>query len=322
MNKNVTEYDMLISKYLDNDITSDEQSLLEEWIKDSKENEKHFRKTAKVWESSIIFSQDKRMVRDKFLRLFEQDKRKRERITLRRTLGSVAAIVLLLVVVRIFAPQILLGEKMLVVATQNSKKEILLPDGSSVWLNANSTLRYPSKFKNARKAELSGEAIFDIKPDHRNPFFVHTDKMTIKVTGTRFLVTDRTEAAQAKAVLETGTINLTVNGLNETFAMVPNQQVVYNELDGTASMQIVRAADFTSWNKSSLIFENDRLHDVFIQLGKWYDVDIHCGNKQLLDTPVSFTLDEETLPEILEILQQVTSLSWKENEDKKIIMIE
>jgi transmembrane sensor len=313
------EYNVLISKYLDNGISSEEKKQLEFWIMQSKENKAYFWEMAKSWEESTIALQDKTIVRKQLIEFFERQKLRKRR-TLLKWISGAAAVILLLISLQLFLPNVFFGGEILTVSSEDTKKEVFLPDGSQVWLNAHSMLSYSSKFNHSRKVRLTGEALFDVHADQGRNFVVETDNVTIEVLGTLFLVSDRGESSKTETVLESGKINLKLNKSGEELQMKPNQQVVYNHIDGSTIVKNVNAADYTSWRKSSLIFENTRLRDVFIQMERWYNVDIQCNNSDLLNTPVSFTIDEEPLSETLNILEQITSSSWKKNINEMIII--
>ncbi len=320
MNKNETKYDILISKYLDNDITQEEQFLLEEWVKDSKENEKYFSESAKIWEVSTIFSQDENLVKDKFEKLFEKINKNKQYKIVRNVLRASAAILVLFIAIQTFST-LAKKEKMATVITDSNKQEIILPDGSIVWLNANSSLSYNSQFKDGRKVVLKGEALFDVNQVNGKVFYVSTDDITVQVLGTRFLITSHEQTSQIETILESGRINLIINSTNEQIELKPNDKLIYNILDATFEMEIVNASDYTSWTDTSLVFENTNLENVFLQLEKYFNIEIQCENYTLMHTPVSFTLDDESIDEILDILKEITELTWKRNSDN-LIMIE
>lgn len=320
MNKNETKYDILISKYLDNDITQEEQFLLEEWVKDSKENEKYFSESAKIWEVSTIFSQDENLVKDKFEKLFEKINKNKQYKIVRNVLRASAAILILFIAIQTFST-LAKKEKIATVITDSNKQEIILPDGSIVWLNANSSLSYNSQFKDGRKVVLKGEALFDVNQVNGKVFYVSTDDITVQVLGTRFLITSHEQTSQIETILESGRINLIINSTNEQIELKPNDKLIYNILDATFEMEIVNASDYTSWTDTSLVFENTNLENVFLQLEKYFNIEIQCENYTLMHTPVSFTLDDESIDEILDILKEITELTWKRNSDN-LIMIE
>lgn len=321
MEKQATDYDLLIAKYLDsNKISQEEKDVLLDWIHSSEENHHYFKQISKTWEKSIIELQDKAEVRLS-LREYYQQRIKKQRIEIYRWTMSVAAVAIFIFAgFLLFDSDFSFGENLLVANSGNVKQEIVLSDGSTVWLNANSTLKYPSKFKRNREVFLTGEGYFQVKGDNKKTFSVISENLTIEVKGTTFLVTDRADANECEAVLETGLINLTVNASGDKVEMHPNQQIIYNKETGETSLHEVNATHYTGWKAESLVFENAPLSEVFIQLKKWYNVEINCNNTNVLQTPVSFTIDGESIEEILELLQHITHITWQKTTDNKIVI--
>lgn len=310
------DYDILIAKYLDNEIAHDEKTQLSSWVKLSNAHEAHFVHTAKAWENSLIEMQDKTLVQQRFQQFFNQIQREKKHTLYTWALSGAAAVVLLFIGLQLWQPHFLFGEKMLKVVAENAKKQVILPDSSIVWLNAGSSLTYPSKFKKNRNVYLIGEGYFDVKKEKKHVFSVQTDHVTIDVLGTKFLITDRHDRNLTETVLESGKVNLTIHPSGKKIAMKPNQRVMYDKMTGTTDLQIVNASNYTQWRQQNIVFENTPLSDVFIQLEKWYNIEIACNNNSLLNIPVSLTIDEEPLKDVLNILQQITSLGWTKKENQ------
>lgn len=322
MQKSMIDYDILIIRYLESNIEPEERNMLMHWVKASKENEEYFVQMAKVWEKSTIELQDRKAVLEKADVFFERMKSKKRRRLYQWIASSAAAVLLLLWGLQIWEIKFPFNSQMISIATYDTKKEVILPDSSIVWLNAGSLLKYPKKFNNKRSVTLEGEAFFDVKKDKKRSFSVSTSTMTIRVFGTTFLATDRKELPHTETVLETGKIDVTMKETGEKLEMKPNQQLIYNKKEQSTEVKIVNAANYTNWRKEHLLFENTPLKAVFIQLSKWYNIDISYKtcSQQLLNTPVSFKLDNETVDDILNILQSITSLTWKRSETNTIII--
>lgn len=321
MQKESIDYAMLVAKYLDNEISQKEETALDNWIQESEKNKKFFIETAKTWEKSVIALQNPEVTQKRFNLFSQRLKTKKRRIMYQWAISSSAAIILLFIGLKLFQPTFLFGDKMVTVITASEKKEIVLPDKSVVWLNAQSSLKYPKNFNCSRDVFLTGEAYFNVKKDKQRVFSVHTENITIEVLGTTFVVTDRKETSHSETILESGKINLTVNISGKKMEIKPNQQVIYNKTDNSIQTLIVNASDYTSWRKKNLSFENKPFKDVCIQLSKWYNLEIDCRNKTLSTIPISFTVDDESVEEILNILQQITSFTWKKEAHNKIIIV-
>ena len=320
MKKEITDYDILISNYLDNNTTSQEKAMLTAWVKASIENETYFVEIAKAWEKSTIEVQNKENLRKQAEALLNRIKIKKQPQIYRWAIGTVAAIILLVAGTYFSEITSFLNNKMITVASLDTKKEIILPDKSIVWLNSNSTLKYPENFNRKRYVILTGEAFFDVRKEEEKPFSVNTSAITIEVKGTTFLITDREEDRRTEVILETGKIDVTLNTTDEKLQMMPNRQLIYNKDEKTTTINVVNAQNYTRWKNHRLVFESTPLQDVFTQLNKWYNTDITCNNKELLHTPVSFILEDEPLEEVLNILQQITSFTWKQTSIQSIII--
>lgn len=313
MEQKLKDIDSLILKYLDNEATDEEKAMLDIWINSSQDNKRYFVRMVKTWEQTYIYLQNENYAGERFDR-FKQLLFKRRMRRVVYGISGAAAVALLVLVIRFLMPAsdiVLLSD-----ATFDQKKEVVLPDGSVVWLNKNTRIQYPEDFISNRKVYLTGEAYFDVTENKKKPFVVETSDLTIQVLGTRFVVTDYSEEKVAEAVLESGIIQLVTQKTGEDFLLHPGQMVTHDRVLGETRLEFVDAHNFTDWIKNSLVFESTHLKDVFTQLEKWYGIKIECEDTALLQTPVSFTVDTETKEEILNTLQVVVPFSWKHEPDQ------
>lgn len=302
------DIDSLIVKYLDNEAADEEKVMLDEWINFSQDNKHYFNRMVKAWEQSHIYLQDEDCAGKRFLHFRQLLHQGRLR---RITYGSsaAAAVALIVLAIHFFMPSsvvVLLSE-----VAFDQKKEVVLPDGSVVWLNKNSRIQYPEDFVSHRKVYLTGEAYFDVTENRGRPFVVETSDLTVRVLGTRFVVTDYNDEEVAEAVLESGKIQLVTQKTGEAFLLHPGQMASHNRALGETRLELVDAHHFTDWIKNRLVFENTDLKDVFMQLEKWYGIKIKCADATVLQTPVSLTVDIETKEEILNTLQVVVPFIWR-----------
>ncbi|MDD4777226.1 MAG: FecR family protein [Fermentimonas sp.] len=315
------EHDSLIFKYLEDEVMSvQEKKLLKEWILESKDNENYFRNFAFTWEASNIVLQDENKVKVKLEEFDKKQRRHRNHKLIRLATGSVAAVILLLITLQLFTPYQLIGGGVQTFTTDNNKKEIVLPDGSQVWLNAQSSISYSKNFNKSRKVKLTGEALFDVVKSEGKNFTVETPKILIEVLGTTFLVNDRVDSDIAQTVLESGAVNIKINDSDFNLNIKPNELFEFNSVDGSSILETVNASSYTGWIEDNLSFANIPVNELIIHLEKWYNIDIVCNNSEILDTPVSITIDEEPLEETLFLLSQIIPLTWSEGSGKTIIL--
>lgn len=315
------DYDALIVRYLDDEVMSfEEKELLRNWILKSKDNENYFRNFISTWEASNIILQDKSKAQIKLEEFNKKQRKLRSRKLISWATSSAAAVILLLITLQLFTPYQLFGDRVQTFTSENSKKEIILPDGSHVWLNAQSSLSYSKSFNRSRNVKLTGEALFDVVKSEGKNFTVETSNIKIEVLGTVFLVNERAGSDITETVLESGLVNITINNTDKDLNLNPGELFVYNSTDDSSSIELVNASSYTGWTADKLSFTNIPMSELIIQLEKWYNIDIVCNNKNILNIPVSITVDEEPLEETLFLLSQIVSLNWTADNDNRIIL--
>lgn len=315
------DYDALIVRYLDDEVMSfEEKELLRNWILKSKDNENYFRNFISTWEASNIILQDKSKAQIKLEEFNKKQRKHRSRKLISWATSSAAAVILLLITLQLFTPYQLFGDRVQTFTTENSKKEIILPDGSHVWLNAQSSLSYSKSFNRSRNVKLTGEALFDVVKSEGKNFTVETSNIKIEVLGTVFLVNERAGSDITETVLESGLVNITINNTDKDLNLNPGELFIYNSTDDSSSIELVNASSYTGWTADKLSFTNIPMSELIIQLEKWYNIDIVCNNKNILNIPVSITVDEEPLEETLFLLSQIVSLNWTADNDNRIIL--
>jgi ferric-dicitrate binding protein FerR (iron transport regulator) len=149
--------------------------------------------------------------------------------------------------------------------------QLLLPDGSRVWLNAASSLYYPTAFTGReRKVILSGEAYFEVAPDAARPFIVQSDKTTIQVLGTAFNIMAYTDEPSQQTALVSGSIKVRYQG-QQTLVTPGNMAVVK---DGTLSVAAADIEQVTAWKNGLLALNATSLKGLMRQVARWYDVEV------------------------------------------------
>lgn len=149
---------------------------------------------------------------------------------------------------------------------------LVLPDGSRVWLNAASMLKYPTAFTGTdRTVEVSGEAYFEIAPDAEKPFRVKVNnKATIEVLGTDFNINAYMDESNIRATLLTGSIK--VNATGGSAVLKPGQQAAIRE-----TIQVnkeINTGQVTAWKDGIFNFDGMGVEEVMRQLTRWYDIDV------------------------------------------------
>ena len=195
-----------------------------------------------------------------------------------------------------------------------SVSEWQLPDGTAIFLNAGSEIRYSTEAKGPRIVYLSGEAWFDVSPDKKKPFIVTTPYYDIKVTGTKFNVKAYENDQEVITTLEEGKITLMSSDnleLSADIVLNPGEQAVFNKSNKELALKNVNTRWFTSWKDNKLIFMNMDLKDLIILLERKYGVDIVVNNPDILTYHCDGTFKNESIIEVLEIIKRTLPIEYK-----------
>ena len=187
-----------------------------------------------------------------------------------------------------------------------------LSDGTRVWLNAATRLKYPVAFTGKeRRVELEGEAYFEVRKDDRHPFIVSAEGVDVQVYGTSFNI--NTFVAQGvETVLLEGSVGVRRMDGGEECRIVPGEMAVYDEGDGSLAVKEVDVALYTSWIEGLFKFEEERLEDIMETLSRWYDVEVFFYNDALRDALFTGDLRRyKNIGEHLRMLEMTTNVAFE-----------
>ncbi|SDS92134.1 FecR family protein [Mucilaginibacter mallensis] len=195
--------------------------------------------------------------------------------------------------------------------------QVVLPDGSKVWLNAASSIRFPTAFTGKeRKVEITGEAYFEVAKNKNSPFVVKINNSEVRVFGTHFNVMAYNDEALVKTTLLEGSVQFS-NG-SSSCMLKPGEQ---SELNKSGQVKVVANVDVDNaiaWKNNLFYFEDADIDDVMRQLSRWYDVDVVYNKK----VDERFFAEIPTTSKLSEVLKAL-ELTGKVNFDiqgRKIII--
>ena len=182
-----------------------------------------------------------------------------------------------------------------------------LSDGTRVWINAASTLKYPAKFAaDSRTVYASGEIYLEVAKDAGRPFYVVVDGITVKVLGTSFNIRAYADENDTKVTLLEGKIAAQIN--DKEYTLTPGKQLKRDKTFGETSVRTVDPAEIVSWTRGYYIFKKARLQEVVNTLKNWYGVNImlSSGASDIIYTGV--VNKEEKLEVFLRRLEEVSNV--------------
>lgn len=152
--------------------------------------------------------------------------------------------------------------------------QVLLPDGTKVWLNSSSSLEYPIRFSaTERKVKLTGEGYFEVASNREKPFRVVSGKQTIEVLGTKFNINTYKDESALKTTLLEGSVRVSLG--NASRILKPGEQAIVGE---GIRVEKVDTEQVIAWYKGDFYFDGAELKNIMRQIGRWYDVDIEYVN--------------------------------------------
>ncbi|MCD8042177.1 MAG: DUF4974 domain-containing protein [Tannerellaceae bacterium] len=211
-------------------------------------------------------------------------------------------------------------EKQTIYVPKGGEYELILADGTKIYLNSDSRLRFPSHFNgDTREVELLGEAFFEVTKN-KKPFIVKTEDMDIQVLGTSFNVNAYRNNPSVNTTLIEGSVQVHIHDDPEVYLLVPENNLNLDKSSGQATIRKVDTSMYTAWVKGEFVFRNQPLSDIFTQLERWYDVEIKYETPAIRSMRFSGSVEKNRpLDYLLNQIQIVTELKYR-NEDDKIIL--
>jgi transmembrane sensor len=225
-----------------------------------------------------------------------------------------------------------------------NRSKTILPDGTTVWLNAGSTLQYKKFSDSLREVDLQGEGYFTVSHQPKRPFIVHTSGINIKVLGTTFNVKSYPDEKTVETTLINGSVELTKTGSNESIFLKPNQKIVlyknssvpvknytgsnkrlqsvFNEkvnlINLDTATKIMERTE-TSWVYNRLIFRGDNFDNLAKKMERWFNVTFVFTDNKVKALRFNGSFENETIKEALEALQLAAKFNFKINNNEVYI---
>ncbi|WP_343700013.1 FecR domain-containing protein [Chitinophaga sp.] len=187
---------------------------------------------------------------------------------------------------------------------------ITLPDGSRAWLNAASSIRFPTAFTGReRKVEMTGEAYFEIAKDARKPFMVAVNDMTIEVLGTHFNVNAYTDENVLATTLLEGAVRLTKG--TESVSIKPGEQAQWKAGGNAFTIGHPEVDQVMAWKNGFFRFSGDNITAIMKQLARWYDIEpVYAGNMTMKDYD-GYISRSSNISEVLKMLELTEEVSFR-----------
>ncbi len=203
-----------------------------------------------------------------------------------------------------------------VVVPYGKRSQVTLYDGTKVWLNSGTTLKYPVLFSPyMRKVFIEGEAYFKVSKDDNHPFIVNSGKLDIKVLGTSFNICAYPEDNEFSATLDEGSICAINTSIDKNIMLKPGEQLILNRATNGMELLKVKTGLYSSWKEGMLKFENAPFEELIKKMERWYDVKIIVDRAINTKEHYTMTIKTESLREMLKVVSRTTSIKYEIKED-------
>lgn len=306
--------DKLLQLYFEGRATDDQSRSITEWLDADEANMKYYQHLCRLYEINLWDEQPVTVS-------VSRSKVKSRRFVLEFLKIAAVFVLGFLLNNRMNIPdKDIFMQTVQVPAGQNA--QVTLADGSKVWLNAGSTLHFPTRFPDKeRLVNLEGEGFFEVQANKKKPFIVSTTSYTIKALGTTFNVNAYKKSKDFETSLLTGKVEVADHAGKQTIQLSPNNRVV---LEGNKLKTLpIQDSEYFLWREGIICF-NEPLSEVLKKLELYFDVKIEVNNKRVLQNEqhcIGKFRSRDGLEHILEVLQLTSHFSYKKDDEKNLVTI-
>lgn len=314
-----------VLRYLNDERDQSRKDRFEEWLA-KEENRAAFIQMKKVWTLADDLDKFDRFDLQEGKREISRKINRAKQVRLIRTFQKAAAFLLL--------PALILGGWLFLqnrtltakiapagisqqIQTQPGvRSSFVLPDGSKVWLNSASTLRFPSSFSgHSRSVELEGEAYFEVAKNPRLPFIVRSGTLKVTALGTAFNMCAYPDDREVSATLAEGKIKVNTDATGRNpYILEPGEQLEFEKKSLKVHIQQVRPYEAIAWKDGKLIFNERPFHEVVRKLGRWFNTDIRLADESIANYRYTATFTNENLAQVMELLTFSAPITYSVND--------
>jgi len=307
----------VLDKYIKGTATSEERQLVIDWLDADEQNVREMMALHKLNDIAVMNQME--AVKTEVL---SQEVAKGT-MRWRRVVGEllkVAAVVLVLLGIQFLMKQDTVGQQTLYVPG-GQRAELILPDGTKVWLNSRTRLAYPLNFEEVREVKLDGEAYFSVVRNETSPFVVKACGLDVKVLGTEFNVKAYAVSDERQVDLLKGSVELSGGVMGDkNYLMQPDECVRVAE--GKIESTRIKDDDYFRWKEGLICFDNENIGDIIKKLELYYDVHITIERTDFLEDTYSGKFrSKDGIDQVLKVLQLEYDFTYVKDNNLNLITI-
>ena len=346
------EEKIAIINFLSDKFSVTDSEILNHWLEKSDNNKLLFDQFSDIWQASNFIKTESQLnINQAWLDIQNQIITKNDNSRIWKNLLRYAAVVIVAVILGGMGyyfidkkgEDILNHQMIEYVAPLGSRSYVQLADGSKVWLNAGTTLKYQNSYgKKNRDLQLAGEAFFEVSKNKKLPFIVHTSDMNVIALGTKFNVKAYNDENTIETTLVEGSVKLESSSvkLAENLILKPNEKAVFTKKSRTTEIvsankveegttvtkpkldviQSIETAPIISWKDQRWVIQNENLGQLAIKLERRFNVNFIFDDEVLKEFYFGGTLEDESLEQIMQAISYASPIKYAIQDNTVIIM--
>ncbi len=202
---------------------------------------------------------------------------------------------------------------------RNCEYQLTLADGTQVWMNASTKLRYPKQFNGqTRDVFVTGEAYFEVVENKAKPFFVHFKGNRVEVLGTKFNIKAHSNEKVDFVTLAEGSIALKHD--KQQVVLKPNHQAVINNTIDDIEIEEVDASMFIAWTEGKFMYKDEKLEEIINDMARWYNLNVFYQNQGMKEKRFSINTNRYgSIEEMIQVLEATNKVKFEVNENNVIV---
>jgi ferric-dicitrate binding protein FerR (iron transport regulator) len=309
----------ILQRYIEGDASQEEKEAMAEWLDADEKNKQEFLALRRIYDASLWNETGETT---------EEPTHQKKKLRFVYELLKVAAVFILAIgAYHLFyavhptkqeAPAVSMQT---VYAPEGQRTEILLADGTKVWLNTHTSLTFPNQFSaTERRVELNGEAYFEVTRDESKQFIVAAKGYQIKVLGTEFNVKAYLQDDIFETALLKGSVEVSSDQTGEKIVLTPNRMAY--AVNGRLRESELRHSEHFLWKEGIIAFENESVEDIFEIIQHYFDIKIEIRNRSILkDRYTGKFRTKDGIEHVLNVLQLRHKFSYTKDKDINTIII-
>lgn len=322
---NDDRYWNLMSRYASRDLSIEETEELLEWLGDDPARANLLKEFTDTWDTTKNYPEnfevDTNAGWKKLKSAIDVSRKNKVKPIFNYAFIGIAASLLLVAFTVFWSYNNFSGSKIIEVSTLNGQnKELVLPDGSKVWLNANSSISYPDKLNEdaIREVNLKGEAFFDVAKNPGKRFVIKTVGTITQVLGTSFNVREDNEGSINVSVVSGKVSFKSRENPEQELVLMPGDAGIISR-EGYAAKAKFPDQNFLYWKNKQLIFNNATLSEVLKTIENSYQVNFQLNNEELQKHRITTSFERATFPEVVEVLEALLDLKIEKTDSIYVV---